>query len=58
MLPRVAAPKTLADQITVMIHSVLDGDYERRDFAYEGKEAEMRRPQGMRHWEQLGYTWV
>ncbi|KAF2735947.1 hypothetical protein EJ04DRAFT_562899 [Polyplosphaeria fusca] len=51
MLPRAAIPESLADTISQTINAVLRGeDLERRKFGYEGKELEMRRPEGMRHW--------
>ncbi|KAF2180715.1 hypothetical protein K469DRAFT_714289 [Zopfia rhizophila CBS 207.26] len=52
MLPRAAAPEPLTDTITATINAVLRGDdVEKRQFGYEGKELEMRRPEGMRHWD-------
>ena len=52
MLPRAAAPDTVVDTIIQAISTILSrGDAELRKFAYEGKEAEMRRPEGMRHWD-------
>ncbi|KAF2790015.1 hypothetical protein K505DRAFT_86097 [Melanomma pulvis-pyrius CBS 109.77] len=51
MLPRAAAPDSLSDKISQIVSAILRrGDAERRKFAYEGKELEMRRPEGMRHW--------
>jgi len=51
MLPRAAAPESLTDSITATLYSVISGnDFENRKFGYEGKESEMRRPEGMRHW--------
>lgn len=53
MLPRAAAPESLAERISETIGSVLKAEdiIERRRFGYEGKELEMRRPRGMRHWD-------
>ncbi|KAH7117784.1 hypothetical protein B0J11DRAFT_441730 [Dendryphion nanum] len=52
MLPRVAAPESLTETLSKKVHAVFgNGDIERRGFGYEGKELEMRRPQGMRHWD-------
>ncbi|KAF2270137.1 hypothetical protein CC78DRAFT_599480 [Lojkania enalia] len=51
MLPQAAAPESLADTISQAINALLKGeDYERRNFGYEGKELELRRPKGMRYW--------
>ncbi|KAF2657214.1 hypothetical protein K491DRAFT_691228 [Lophiostoma macrostomum CBS 122681] len=48
MLPRAAVPDSFID----MMKGVLRGeDRERREFGYEGKEVEIRRPEGMRHWD-------
>jgi hypothetical protein len=52
MLPRAAAPESRTERVMDAISAILRrGDIERRRFAYEGKEAEMRRPEGMRHWD-------
>lgn len=52
MLPRAAAPESKTERLMDAISAILRrGDDERRRFAYEGKEAEMRRPEGMRHWD-------
>jgi hypothetical protein len=52
MLPRAAAPESRTERLMDAISAILRrGDIERRRFAYEGKEAEMRRPEGMRHWD-------
>ncbi|KAF2751204.1 hypothetical protein M011DRAFT_473711 [Sporormia fimetaria CBS 119925] len=48
MLPRAAAPPSFADTLRSLLWR---GDLERREFGYEGKELEMRRPEGMRHWD-------
>ena len=48
MLPRAAAPTTLFDSIRAVLRGQ---DAKRREFGYEGKEGELRRPEGMRHWE-------
>lgn len=51
MLPRVAAPESYADTISQAIIAMLKGeDIESRKFGYEGKELELRRPEGIRHW--------
>ena len=51
MLPRAAAPESLAEKLSQRFSAVFgNADLERRGFGYEGKESEMRRPQGMRHW--------
>jgi hypothetical protein len=51
MLPRASTPESLADTIRSTVYSVLKGeDFENHMFAYEGKESEMRRPEGMRYW--------
>ena len=48
MLPRPAnRDDTLYSKIYAMLRSE---DAERRNYAYEGKELELRRPTGMRHW--------
>ncbi|KAF2277769.1 uncharacterized protein EI97DRAFT_374080 [Westerdykella ornata] len=46
MLPRAAAPQSFIDRLKAKESS-----------AYEGKESEMRRPWGMRHWDPVGYHW-
>jgi len=51
MLPRAAAPESLTETITAVLRGE---DMGRREFGYEGKESEMRRPEGMRHWGQEG----
>jgi len=52
MLPRAAAPESRTERLMNTISVILRrSDAERRRFAYEGKEAEMRRPEGMRHWD-------
>ncbi|KAF2015438.1 hypothetical protein BU24DRAFT_461684 [Aaosphaeria arxii CBS 175.79] len=52
MLPRAAAPQSFADTISQKFGAVFRGqDFSIRDFGYEGKELELRRPTGMRHWD-------
>ena len=52
MLPRAAAPESRTERLIDAINVILRrSDAEGRRFAYEGKEAEMRRPEGMRHWD-------
>ncbi|KAF2678204.1 hypothetical protein K458DRAFT_377260 [Lentithecium fluviatile CBS 122367] len=47
MLPRPAnQDDTMYDRIIALLRS----DAERKSYAYEGKELELRRPTGMRHW--------
>ena len=48
MLPRAAAPISLGETFKAMLKGE---DVRKREFAYEGKELEMRRPEGMRHWQ-------
>jgi hypothetical protein len=51
MLPRAAAPETFVDAVAQRFNAVFGGqDVETRNFGYEGKELELRRPEGMRHW--------
>ncbi|ORY15143.1 hypothetical protein BCR34DRAFT_189901 [Clohesyomyces aquaticus] len=50
LLPRAAGPETLADSISRIMTVLRGEDLEKRKFGYEGKELEMRRPEGMRHW--------
>lgn len=49
MLPRPASidGETLSNKIIALLRRE---DAEQKRFAYEGKELELRRPTGMRHW--------
>jgi hypothetical protein len=48
MLPQAPRPESFIDTIK----GIFTGESsESREYAYEGKELEMRRPQGMRHWD-------
>ncbi|KAF2112590.1 hypothetical protein BDV96DRAFT_648842 [Lophiotrema nucula] len=59
MLPRAAAPESFADTMAHIFSAVWKGeDLERRKFGYEGKELELRRPVGMRHWGEQGFVFV
>jgi hypothetical protein len=50
MLPRAAAPET--PDFSDIVKSLLGGkSVEKYGYGYEGKETEMRRPEGMRHWD-------
>lgn len=48
MLPRAATPESLGDYIKAVLRGE---DLRKREFGYEGKELELRRPEGMRHWQ-------
>lgn len=48
ILPRAAGPQSVMDSIKAILWRE---DVERRFSGYEGREMELRRPEGMRHWE-------
>lgn len=48
ILPRASEPQSLMESIKAMLWRE---DVERRSFGYEGRERELRRPEGMRHWD-------
>ncbi|KAF2001609.1 hypothetical protein P154DRAFT_619277 [Amniculicola lignicola CBS 123094] len=51
MLPRAAVPDTFTDTVARCLAAFFRGEeIEKQNFGYEGKELEMRRPEGMRHW--------
>ncbi|PSN73889.1 hypothetical protein BS50DRAFT_480850 [Corynespora cassiicola Philippines] len=49
MLPPAAAPQSFTECMAQKLKSILHGEDTER-YGYEGKELELRRPTGMRHW--------